>query len=335
MESSYSVHAGPQDCKSLISAEQNTAQTYQLQRIQAFRDERTRSPAPGLIPELDGRRLLNRLDWDIALRERSAPWNYYGKETAKDWFDAASYIQGVPKTRAINTALLRDIHRIATKTLFYRGYERRRIEQAARDGRITEGRKAQLLLELDVYRQPVQYSGVDHRLLGGQLRTDALDRLLYKPENRDVEGLRYMTQPELDYLRYNPYLAVDESQVQAMGKGRYLGGVEFTRPEFVEIATAQVLERLNQRLAMAKSNGEIIYAVAELNRDLIAVHPFLDGNGRAVRLLGDLVLQRYGLPPPLYPNDNDLFMNACEAYEYLIEAMANYVDAIAHKKKRG
>jgi hypothetical protein len=62
-----------------------------------------------------------------------------------------------------------------------------------------------------------------------------------------------------------------------------------------------------------------------MNRRMLAAHPFQDGNGRSIRLLGDLVFQRYGLPPPLYPNERDLEMADAEAVQFILRGMRDYI----------
>jgi len=42
-----------------------------------------------------------------------------------------------------------------------------------------------------------------------------------------------------------------------------------------------------------------------LHRDLIMIHPFLDGNGRTLRLFMDMILAKRNLPLPLNPFEKE------------------------------
>ena len=66
---------------------------------------------------------------------------------------------------------------------------------------------------------------------------------------------------------------------------------------------ATQMEEYEKRLARltpfspALTRTELLARLAELHGELIAIHPFRDGNGRTVRLLCDLLLMQAGLSP--------------------------------------
>ncbi|MFH1546036.1 MAG: Fic family protein [Patescibacteria group bacterium] len=72
------------------------------------------------------------------------------------------------------------------------------------------------------------------------------------------------------------------------------------------------------------SREETLSRLAELHGELIAIHPFRDGNGRTVRLLCDLLLMQAGLAPI----GLDAFKEQKTREEYLtaIRAVLNKVD---------
>ena len=48
-----------------------------------------------------------------------------------------------------------------------------------------------------------------------------------------------------------------------------------------------------------RSDAEILVAAAKIHYDFVLIHPFDDGNGRMARLLMNLVLIKFGLPPAI------------------------------------
>ena len=84
-------------------------------------------------------------------------------------------------------------------------------------------------------------------------------------------------------------------------------------------------------------------AAFEAHFRLTAIHPFADGNGRAVRLLMNLMLLREGYPPvAVRPEDRKVYLNALERgslaedllpfqtfmHERLDATLAEYLDAV-------
>ncbi len=57
------------------------------------------------------------------------------------------------------------------------------------------------------------------------------------------------------------------------------------------------LRRLNENRDAPNFDVEALRVAVQVHADVIAVHPFEDGNGRTNRLLLNVVLTRLGLPP--------------------------------------
>ncbi|MFZ9595534.1 MAG: Fic family protein [Bdellovibrionia bacterium] len=61
-------------------------------------------------------------------------------------------------------------------------------------------------------------------------------------------------------------------------------------------------QRFKATLKEFKEDREkIIEATARLQYDFISIHPFTNGNGRLGRLIAEVILEHYGIHPPLFP----------------------------------
>jgi fido (protein-threonine AMPylation protein) len=71
----------------------------------------------------------------------------------------------------------------------------------------------------------------------------------------------------------------------------------FLPPDQVPLAMERVVDSLNIALPAAKEESEKKEAIYSFLADFLAIHPFLDANGRVACILGDLLAIREGLPP--------------------------------------
>ena len=58
-----------------------------------------------------------------------------------------------------------------------------------------------------------------------------------------------------------------------------------------------------KKLSGQATSEEYIHNVFSLEYFLLALHPFVDGNGRAIRLFSDMLLQKRGILPSINLND--------------------------------
>lgn len=91
----------------------------------------------------------------------------------------------------------------------------------------------------------------------------------------------------------------------------YIGHHEGTPPPLVaaevmhfEGKLGRVVEQLDRHFPVgARLDADAIAAVAELaawaHGEWVRIHPFGNGNGRTARILANVILMRYGLPPAL------------------------------------
>ena len=305
-----------------VFSEINTGITVKsLSNIYTYLREMTDSK---LIKNVEARRLVNPEDWKKASRQfKSDAWRAYGDQTINDWFKGREYVLDLPKNRKIDSSLLKKIHKIVSENHKFHGFEGRRIKLRYDRGEISEDQFKELLRR--AYKDNEEVSGVAHSSLTGQFRKEKVDQVIHRGSHFAKDGSRYFTKSELEELRKNKYITVDEKSIKTTGKDSYTGIARYEDVEKVEKAIDDILKNVEVKLKKAKSLRQIVKIVVLMEKDLISVHPFLDGNGRSIRLLGDYVLSRYNLPPSLYPNESDLTMPLSEAVDFHIEGMGDYL----------
>lgn len=263
--------------------------------------------AVAIDPWRDARRLVNRVDWESALRTiPDTPWLVYGEQTWNDWAETAAWIAANADGRPVGLALLREIHRRVLAHHYFRGFEIRRIEAAAARGDISV-RRAQELLSRIASGTPIVFSGVDQSTLPGRFRSDPLDDFPHDGERLLPDGRRVMTAWECRMLGGLHWWNV-ASPPREIARGMFVGRYLYPRGPAIVRAVEKVFRRVNRELAGAHTAEEVVRVVAGMSKDLLAIHPFIDGNGRSVRLLGDLILRRRGLPPPVFLPENELLI---------------------------
>ena len=277
-------------------------------------------------------RLINPEDWQdasLVLSTGKPAWLRYGETTAEDWMNTARWIASGADERAIDLELLQEIHRRAMKNHFFVGAENRRIIADAKSRGIP---KDEFLKDTRfVMREKKTVMGLDHSLFRGTLRSTPVDDLPLDGSLQLPGNQRAFSREEYEAMKKNPYMIPDPDHppVFSPDGSTVRARFRYIPPQRVEAATREILARLNQDLRNAKTTEDIILAVVRMNRAMLAAHPFQDGNGRSIRLLSDLVFQRYGLPPPLYPNERDLEMTDSEAVQFILNGMNDYLRAKA------
>ncbi len=136
-----------------------------------------------------------------------------------------------------------------------------------------------------------------------------------------MNGRRYMTEAEFQGLSKNPNLSMVPGSMTKESDGKIRAEFRYVDVAKVEATVRDVLDRTNQSIANGKSVEDKVRAIVTMQRDLLSAHPFLDGNGRTVRLLADLLYNRIGLPHPARPNERDLEMSIEEATEFVRSQM--------------
>ena len=285
-----------------------------------------------VVESVDARRLVNRGDWAVAQSQLGDRAHLaYSARTWDAWVRAAQYAR-THAHKGLTPDLLKRINFEAMDGLPLHGFEGRRLRLAYDQGEMTrEQLKAKLA---DVYEKDANPSGVDHHTLVGKFRSDPLDEIKHAGSSYDRDIGRYFTKDELEAARQNPHMRVDAKSVKEVRPGVFEAVSYYTAPGKVPASVDKVFEALNRDLAAAQKDYDVVRAVARMQKDLVVIHPFLDGNGRSVRLLGDLILERRGLPPPLLGSEEELTKSVNELTTDMIEGMEKYVEQTRAQRAR-
>jgi len=131
-------------------------------------------------------------------------------------------------------------------------------------------------------------------------------RELYEARNHDraLRLIQQWTKPEPiteDQLREVHRTIMTD--VDVAGAGHYRPGrVLITGTRFVPPGSHKFAELIPLLLERSSLNtNHIILRAAELHYNLVAVHPFADGNGRTARLMMNLLLLQHGFPLTIVP----------------------------------
>ena len=275
-----------------------------------------------LVKNLEAKRLINQMDWKKVKSQKDA-WRTYGDTTMQDWFKGREYILSLPKNQAIDSHLLKKIHKIVTKNHKFHGFEGRRLLQKLQKGKIS--RQEFDALKKRAFEKNEEVSGVSHSSLTGVFRQNPIDQLIHRGSGLKKDGTRYFTKNELEALRKNQYITVDEDSIKKVGKNAYLGTARYGDIDMIEESVKNILKNHAEQLKKSRSHRDVVGIVVSMEKDLVSIHPFLDGNGRTIRLLGDYILNKYNLPPSLYPNESDLTMSLNESIKFRIEGMRDYL----------
>ena len=127
-----------------------------------------------------------------------------------------------------------------------------------------------------------------------------------------MKGLRI---PAAEVLGRKPeeLLGVFRGSPGLRGVGAQVGPYVGTHSTRVNAETAAFIEKLGQLIqaldraipadelaAMSNDDAQaVVETVAWAHGEWVRIHPFVNGNGRSARLLGNALLVRYGLPPVL------------------------------------
>lgn len=274
--------------------------------------------------------LYNPIDWKKNTKRIKAGLDpLYGKITEEDYLKAFSWVNALPSDTVVNSFLLKRIHELACQRTFFQGFEIRRIRDQIKKGRIDP--KKYKSLEQRIYKHHQALSGFDHRTLAGAFRSMPEDQIPFSRFDTAADTLPKFDRKKWELVRASPYLEVRKID-RSLPDGSVYALVNYTSPERVAAEVDAVLAQVEGSLDQVKTIDEKVRAIVQMERDLISIHPFHDGNGRSIRLLRDLLYRRIGLPPPLHSFDKDLDISLEELIEIERAEMVRFLQARSNTK---
>lgn len=281
---------------------------------------------------IEAKRLVNYEDWYRAMETSNKPWLTYGEIPISDWERGSRFIEALPLNTTATPTLLKQIHIETSKNLPFHGFEGRRLRVQYDKGLMTKEEFQKALQE--VYKENAQKHGIDHTDLTGVFRSSPYDDLLHRGSSTDENGNRFFNRKEMDAMIENTFIKASAEDFKEVAPGKYTGTVKYHDPRKVSKAVSEVLARTEVELSKSKSLIQSVTIIQRMKRDLISIHPFLDGNGRTIRLMEDFMMKRLKLPPALHPNEHDLDQPIVESVEFarknMIIYMNSYFSELAH-----
>jgi len=258
------------------------------------------------------------------------PW--LNADEFQDWRRAyETYVQG-GNSHEISLKTLQEIHKTTMDKAFFTGFERRRLRRDYRQGKLTKNAAIEKLMEID---QQKSYTQTPSKSLAGKLRENVLDSFEYEGDLQTEKLERYIPADEIEGILANPYFRLERNSLEKIDENKYRARFHYVPPKFVKEETSKVIQNASARLRAAKDNESYVRAALTLHRDLITIHPFLDGNGRSIRLFIDMIFAKKNIPLPLTPFEKE-YSASIDAIlkQTAIEMNKWQVEKVQHSEKQ-
>lgn len=130
--------------------------------------------------------------------------------------------------------------------------------------------------------------------------SDAYDLLYELSTNREI------TEKEILQLHHLFYKSINEGKAGVYRNCNVIiTGSEFELPKYTDVP--ELMKNFSANISKMKEHYHPVEFAARLHERLVTIHPFVDGNGRAARLLMNLALLQAGyniaIIPPVVRND--------------------------------
>jgi len=130
--------------------------------------------------------------------------------------------------------------------------------------------------------------------------SDAYDLLCKLAKKRNITEQNILDLHRLFYYRIDQKNAGHYRKVQV-----FISGAEFVPPSSAKVPS--LMKKFVDYIPILEEEMHPVEYAALLHKDLVEIHPFIDGNGRTARLLMNLALLQHGYPitiiPPILRND--------------------------------
>ncbi|MBM3151009.1 MAG: Fic family protein [Chloroflexi bacterium] len=162
--------------------------------------------------------------------------------------------------------------------------------------------------------------------VGGKSLREHFEVINHKEAIQYVEDLVQNTEPITAYhvrqIHELILARIDDENAGSYRKTQVrIAGVPFTPPESWQITS--LMAEWSDWVASAEGSMHPIVLAAQAHHRLVAIHPFVDGNGRTARLVMNLLLMRSGYPPTVI-----LRANRRQYYSVLAKSDSGNTDAL-------
>ncbi|MBF0216017.1 MAG: Fic family protein [Candidatus Omnitrophica bacterium] len=146
-----------------------------------------------------------------------------------------------------------------------------------------------------------------------------------------------ITEDDVLRLHHLFYYRVDEKEA---GKYRNVNvlitGSSYIPPSHAEVPA--LMKKFTGSIASMRKKYHPVEFSARLHKELVAIHPFVDGNGRTARLLMNLALLQTGyvvtIIPPILRNDYIDAIKKAQSHEKDDKPFINFISAMVYESAK-
>ena len=190
-------------------------------------------------------------------------------DETRDWMDALSFVRkSVQENAVLDLNFLISLHKIVSLNMPFTAAISRRNQT---HNNLSES-----------------FSGI--------LRSHPID---YFISTGDYDE-KYFSSEDIEQYQLNPFFNVQN--IRKINTEKYSAQVHFVNPKDIERITKEVLNYSAAKIQNAPTYQHKLIAIFQLYKALISIHPFADGNGRAIRLFIYAHLLKEGFPIDFFPN---------------------------------
>lgn len=239
----------------------------------------------------------------------------YSKETKIDYQNAVEFVYNNYFILEPNIQVLQKIHQLTTEHLYFEGIYRQLIRDDFLSGKITETEAIERLYN-------IQNADNIYKLKTTRFRSQwhesfIMNGLHYQQESNQW----YFTKEELYQISINPFYNLKTPSIREVSPGKYTAIVLLPPGPKVASLVEDVFKNSMTAIQNAQNDKEYVLQVLKLQQALLSIHPFHDGNGRAIKLFSDLLYLKRGLSPILHPINDDYGLTLNKIYLRTVESM--------------
>jgi|GEM_PF-4922750 len=236
----------------------------------------------------------------------------------ENWVKASKHLSENKSTLKASPDLLKLINEMCMQGLPFRGFEKRRVREQFQSRVISLDKALSEIerIDSDDFKNEVTN-------LPGLYRPDKVDNLILTGLTVNENGQYYFSKEELFRILTDIRFTVDSNSIVEISPGQFTANVLFTPSgDSIQIEVQKAFDLFYQNTKSdALDDRTYVLEVLRLERALIAIHPFLDGNGRSIRLLSDLLYMQRGIALPHKPFENDYTARLYEQYHAVVSNM--------------